>query len=1051
MSMTDSVPLAPLTPAVPSPATPQRRPWPDVVLAGLVLAFAFLAASFAARNSDLWLHLATGRAIAQRTNTFGVDPFSYTTAGVYWANHAWLFDLSLYATYSLVGGAGLVAVKAGLLALLAWLMLRIARNGGPFWASGGCVLLAVLAMSPRLLLQPTVLSLLLLAGCLALLREGGQKMWALPAIIVLWVNLDSWFWLGPLAVALYGVGERLSPPDCRDKPGGSPGWLLPACLLACLASPHHVHALTLPAELSPAVWRSGLRNDVRFAPLFDSPWRLAPLGSTGGYSLAAWAYFVLLALGMGSFALNRAALRGWRSLVWISFAALGAWQARLVPFFAVVAGPITALNFQEILGRSGEPSRSGSECRSARGTYLGRASLAAAAVALLALAWPGWLQGFNRHDRAVAWRVRIDPSLQRMADSLKQWRQSRTLPAGARTFGLHPDVAHYLAWFCPGEQSFLDSRLPLFLGVVNDYEQLCLALAPTLAGNAPARSRWEQILRDYQIAVLVHYDRDLRRLAPALRQIVQEPQRWELLRVDGQAVVVGWKGADNRPSGALAFDANRAAFVRQEEAVPAPPADSMPRLPEARSWWQRYLWGTPESTWEADAAAVYLQLFEERAPMQFRQQRRRVLARHAAALAGLPALSAGGVPPSVAVTMRLVFDDVFLSDLVERPPALPIVAVRAARRAIAIQPEQANAWLWLAQAYLALGRTTTESSPNARLSVLAEIRYIQTVTALVQAVTLDPNLAAAHETLALLFAERGYLDLALRHRSALLRLTRRAGRLPGEEKDAHAARIERLEGAIEEMRREVEDAENRYAVGAVSLTGEPLKRAYLALQNGLAGKAIDDVLLRSHADLYGVEGIRLLLELLLLTGRAREARELLDRKEMRANPAGLGVYVLPAGHRWAYRFSAFDWFDLCQHAAAGATGSAVAALDRLRQPMRVVFEKNHAQMKRRFCGLCAGEIGLGAVPGALLPRLMAHLIRQQAGMQLEQTELLLVVQGDLDVVEGMLLLESGLPTHAAERFRRALPLYRRAEQTARGLPGRELAQRYLERLDNAPR
>ena len=49
---------------------------------------------------------------------------------------------------------------------LAWLMLSLARPArppaGPFWVAGGCVLLAVLAMSPRLLLQPACFSLLLL-------------------------------------------------------------------------------------------------------------------------------------------------------------------------------------------------------------------------------------------------------------------------------------------------------------------------------------------------------------------------------------------------------------------------------------------------------------------------------------------------------------------------------------------------------------------------------------------------------------------------------------------------------------------------------------------------------------------------------------------------------------------------------------------------------------------------------------------------------------------------------------------------------------------------
>ena len=42
-------------------------------------------------------------------------------------------------------------------------------------------------------------------------------------------------------------------------------------------------------------------------------------------------------------------MRGWRLPVWLAFAALAAWQVRLVPFFAVVAGPITALNLGERL------------------------------------------------------------------------------------------------------------------------------------------------------------------------------------------------------------------------------------------------------------------------------------------------------------------------------------------------------------------------------------------------------------------------------------------------------------------------------------------------------------------------------------------------------------------------------------------------------------------------------------------------------------------------------------------------------------------------------
>src|SRR5437870_3976006 len=80
------------------------------LLAVLVVVLAFLAASFAARNSDLWFHLATGRLIAQGQYSPGTDPFAYTTEHVYWANHAWLFDLALFGFYKLAGGSGLVVL-----------------------------------------------------------------------------------------------------------------------------------------------------------------------------------------------------------------------------------------------------------------------------------------------------------------------------------------------------------------------------------------------------------------------------------------------------------------------------------------------------------------------------------------------------------------------------------------------------------------------------------------------------------------------------------------------------------------------------------------------------------------------------------------------------------------------------------------------------------------------------------------------------------------------------------------------------------------------------
>src|SRR5579859_7735619 len=54
----------------------------------VVLVFAFVVSSFAVRNSDFWLHLASGRLLAQGEYHFGVDNFTFSNAEAYWVNHA---------------------------------------------------------------------------------------------------------------------------------------------------------------------------------------------------------------------------------------------------------------------------------------------------------------------------------------------------------------------------------------------------------------------------------------------------------------------------------------------------------------------------------------------------------------------------------------------------------------------------------------------------------------------------------------------------------------------------------------------------------------------------------------------------------------------------------------------------------------------------------------------------------------------------------------------------------------------------------------------------
>ena len=113
------------------------------------------------------------------------------------------------------------------------------------------------------------------------------------------------------------------------------------------------------------------------------------------------AYYALLGLGVLSFLLNLPRWPWHRFLPWFVLALLSAFHLPMVPFFAVVAGPVLALNLHEILAWSFD----------LRQPYLVRSLLTAALGLVLVLcAWTGWLQG-ARTDRG-RWTIETVPSLE---------------------------------------------------------------------------------------------------------------------------------------------------------------------------------------------------------------------------------------------------------------------------------------------------------------------------------------------------------------------------------------------------------------------------------------------------------------------------------------------------------------------------------------------------------------------------------------------------------------------------------------------------------------
>lgn len=341
----------------------------------VLIALGFLIASFPVRNSDFWMHLATGRLIAQGNYSFGVDPFSHASGGLYWVNNSWLYDFALYQLYNLTPThSAAVYVKAGLVALIALIMFLAGRPGADKrivpgtkadpsgWAAAILVGIALLAMLPHLFLQPVIISYLFAAMTFLVLQMSRRwPAWGLPVslavLFALWSNLDAWFILGPVLVALFLIGEvlQIAVPGSQPTPSSRIKNLaitLAIGLAACLINPHHYHVFTvLPAELEPNIVKE-MQVEFGLRQMFLSPTDVIYLDSSMlGKSIAGYSYGALIVLSLISFGLTTFRPRLSLLLVWVALLGLSLFNWRLIPFFAVVAAPIAALNVQTFFAR----------------------------------------------------------------------------------------------------------------------------------------------------------------------------------------------------------------------------------------------------------------------------------------------------------------------------------------------------------------------------------------------------------------------------------------------------------------------------------------------------------------------------------------------------------------------------------------------------------------------------------------------------------------------------------------------------------------------------
>lgn len=905
----------------------------DWVLAFGVQALAFLLASFAVKNSDFWMHLASGRLLAEGHYEFGKDPFSYSGGDRTWVNHSWLYDGLLFLLFKAGEGPAVVIAKAVALAVTAGLLLLARKPGQSVFPGVVCVGLALVAAAPRLWLQPTVATFLFLATLMFLLFRVPRRpgSWVFPGLVAglfcLWANFDQWFLLGPAVLLLYAVGQYVRMDEGEDIPTL---WkALGIGVLATLINPHHVRVWVPPAEFVDGRLADALGKDPEFAGLFRGALTPGSLDFTGDRDNPAnvYALVILVALGVIGFVVNRRRASAGLALVWAGAVALVLVHLRAIPFLAFVAAPVAAVNLAAAGRRLADkplPDGTIRTLHALRGG--GRSAVGLVGLLLIALTYPGWLHPFAQ-QRRWKWDVEPNPSLERAARKVYEWRTTGALPPEARLLNLQPDFASYLAWYAPGERSFFDDRLAFHRDEAGEYA----ALRRYLSTTDPRKRRQDpfdlnEFLTRNGIAFVVHAPgrSESRAMLVTLWQGEEagtNPE-WVLWDVQGRTATFGWTRQRTIPTATfdrLRFDPIRLAYGSQVELLKAP-SDLNPPPPAAADIWQRFLVPSPSPPVDAEEAFV-LQLYGKTLLDRAGNRQRQALSIiqyitttrfQTPALSlwtGLQANPNNGLIP-------VIF-----------PPearAVASLSVRAARRAVLASPDHPDGYYYLGLSYSDIGFTAPFDLVDV-VSVVnlarARARVPDTPTQFrpgFDVAELGKNLAIAHAR-----AAPPRLDLALDAQKLAVAYLRRdveerEATLPAVPADARDVAEAQLEDRRRYLVRLDQDLQNRdtalkgnltkYLVEMQPLTS-PTDRAAVARRYGLVREAIGE-LRKAHeqfqkqlqdrpdrqlpaAELASALAVHAeLIELLWYDGQVEEAARILDSVD--SSPEVLRVMETPA-------------------------------------------------------------------------------------------------------------------------------------------------------------
>ena len=395
--------------------------------------------------NDFWWHMATGRLTVATGQIPIIDSFSFTRAGAAFYNQGWLAQVLMYELHQLGGLPLVICTQALVIALAYGLLLRLcALLSGRLRMSVALLLLTTMPLSfDNWTVRPQSYAFPLFVGFLFVLaqyRTGtAKRLWLLPLLMVVWVNMHGSFVLGLALLGIVWMGAvvaRFRTPQAGNASDLPKVAAQPLALwgvltaLATLLNPRGVGVLSYVRDLLGSSQVTTLVQE----------WAPPTVRDTSGAIFFVFVIGCFLAIG---YARRKPQLTD--VLLFVAFLWLALGAVRNIVWFGFVATPILCVAVAAILP---EP-----RSRPAQGSGMLNGILVGLLGLMLLIGLP-WLKP-----------VLLPPSVGALLSE-------GTPVAAVQYLQRQPDrpqhlfhemgYGSYLIWAAPGQRIFIDPRIELY-------------------------------------------------------------------------------------------------------------------------------------------------------------------------------------------------------------------------------------------------------------------------------------------------------------------------------------------------------------------------------------------------------------------------------------------------------------------------------------------------------------------------------------------------------------------------------------------------------------